>query len=82
VTFPEYGNTEIVTLGDLDLPHHLQTEMNRTGYRQKDAQGQDFHTKGGSNAAYGREKDSFNTIGVCLYISKVREEAGMDEKKL
>jgi pre-mRNA-splicing factor 38B len=42
VTFPEYGNTEIVTLGDLDMPGDGETDRNR---RWDDRRGHEFHRK-------------------------------------
>ena len=40
VTFPEYGNTEIVSLGDLDLPGEGLADRNR---RQGDTRGREYH---------------------------------------
>lgn len=42
VTFPEYGNTELVTLGDLDMPRDGEIDRNR---RWDDRRGQEFHRK-------------------------------------
>jgi len=66
VTFPEYGNTEIVTLGELDMPggsggSHRErpaergyNEDHRRGYNRREDRRGGYDQRGGGSWGYGR----------------------------